>query len=209
MKTVKELGIEKELFLLDWSNTIAEPKRYGFPRDEFEFLVELRSVQSDDMSIVLDDIRAKLMQCKIRAKEFNLRLLELPFVEVSAEWVKEHWRKHNLNIFADLTKNIYNTGYPSHYSGILDLPNYRKMLMAGMHVHFSARDADTGIPAKLPVKLMVRMMDLELSHDVRRYGRNLGEWEPKEHGFEYRSLPCNADIYRVLKTAFKILRNLK
>ena len=35
-----------------------------------------------------------------------------------------------------------------------------------------------------------------------------GEWEKKTHGFEYRSLPCNVDIYKVLKESFKILRSV-
>jgi len=41
-KEIREIGIEKELFLLDKDKNIMEPKLFGFPRDEF--LKELLNV---------------------------------------------------------------------------------------------------------------------------------------------------------------------
>jgi len=77
-----------------------------------------------------------------------------------------------------------------------------------MHVHFSSRDPKTGNVINLPIEDIVYLMDNYFMDEIQESGRNIGEWEPKTHGFEYRSLPCNADVYEVLKKGFEILRNV-
>jgi len=208
MTEIREIGLEKEVFLMK-GNQVMEPRLYGFPKDEFEFLVELRSLPSDRLYPVYTSLHQEELQYSLRANKFGMVLCDQPNKVVSEEWLEELWKKYNLDRFndCDYTKNIYNKKGPSHHFGVMGAP-MGKRLTAGIHVHFSSRDSETGEVIELPVVDIVRKMDQVFENDIKFAGRNIGEWEPKDHGFEYRSLPCNVDIYKVLKKSFKILREI-
>jgi len=208
MSEVREIGIEKECFLMQ-GKKIMEPQRYGFPFDEFEFLVELRSLPSDRAFPVITTLAQEELQNSLRAGKFNMILDDTPNRNVDNRWVKAHWDKYNLHRFdnQDLTQNIYASSEVSHHQGVIPCGE-RSRLTAGIHVHFSSRDSKTGDVIELPVKEIVGAMDDAFRDDIEVSLRNLGEWEPKIHGFEYRSLPSNMNIKKVVQTAFKILRSV-
>jgi len=205
---VREIGIEKEMFLIK-DDIIKEPKLFGFPRDEFEFLVELRSLPSDRLYPVLTTLHHEELQYKLRANKFGMDLIDSPNKYVKKDWVDNHWEKYNLHRFddCDYTRNIYDNIHQSHHFGVLEDGDDMR-LTAGIHVHFSSRDAKTGEVIQLPIEEIVGMMDESFSFEIDDAKRNKGEWEPKAHGFEYRSLPCNANVLRVLKKSFEILRSV-
>lgn len=212
MKEIREIGIEKELFLIDENDNIMEPKLYGFPRDEFEFLVEIRSLPSDRFYPVYTTLQQEELQYNLRANKFGMYLKDTPSQTASNEWVNNHWNRYKLHKYnnLDFTKNIYkkNKNHKSHHLGVMNsVVEGKKILTAGVHVHFSSRDSTNGEVIELPIEDIVRKMDESFEEEVYNSYRNLGEWESKAHGFEYRSLPCNVDIYKVLKKAFEILRN--
>jgi hypothetical protein len=213
MEEIREIGIEKEVFLLDKNRQIMEPKLYGFPHDEFCFLVELRSVPSDRFEPAYLSLHQEELRYKLRANKFGMELRDIPTVIKSKDWVDKHWNKYNLHKFddSDNTQNIYNPYHKkqSHHLGVLDTENPDiKTLTAGMHVHFSSRDSETGEVIGLPIENIVEKMDKHFYYEIKNVDRNPGEWEPKAHGFEYRSLPCNIDVYKVLKESFRILREI-
>jgi len=117
MKEIREIGIEKELFLVDSNNNIMEPKLYGFPRDEFEFLVELRSIPSDRLYPVYTTIQQEELQYKLRANKFGMRLDDEPNKCSTEDWVEKHWSKYSLYELDDLdhTKNVYDDTLESHH----------------------------------------------------------------------------------------------
>jgi hypothetical protein len=209
MEEIREIGIEKEIFLTS-NGVLREPKKYGFPRDEFEFLVELRSLPSDRLYPVYTTLQAEELQYSLRANKFGMKLDDCPVKFESKKWVDDLWERHNLDRFkdCDYTRNVYPElgRKQSHHFGRFDFSKDQYKLTAGIHVHFSSRDADTGEVIDLPIEKIVKQMDIKFYDEVTQSGRNRGEWEPKPHGFEYRSLPANADIYKVLKVAFNILR---
>jgi len=190
--------------------TLKEPKNYGFPRDEFEFLVELRSLPSDRLYPVYTTLQAEELQYSLRANKFGMKLDDVPTKFYNKKWVDDLWERHNLDRFkdCDYTKNVYPElkNKQSHHLGRLDFSKDQYKLTAGIHVHFSSRDADTGEVIELPIERIVKEMDFKFYDEINASGRNRGEWEPKIHGFEYRSLPSNTDIYKVLKSAFEVLR---
>ena len=207
---IKEVGIEKECFLMK-GNKIMEPRMFGFPKDEFEFLVELRSLPSDRFYPVYTSLKHEELQYSLRANKFDMELNDEPNKTVTKKFVDDLWNKYNLHRFndKDFTKNIYNDDNPSHHFGVLSTDKEdNKRLTAGIHVHFSSRDSKTGEVIYLPEEEIIRKMDHNFKHEIHNAGRNLGEYEMKTHGFEYRSLPSNIDIYKVLKIAFKILREV-
>jgi len=215
MNEIREIGIEKEVFLLDSHGKIMEPKLYGFPRDEFEFLVELRSLPSDRLYPVLTTLHQEELQYRLRANKFGMNIIDTPTRRVYTDWIQSHWVKYNLSRFedCDYTHNVYATPdekRESHHLGVLDDVNDHnyKILTAGIHVHFSSRDSKTGKVIQLPIEKIVKKMDNHFKSIITSECRNLGEWEPKTHGFEYRSLPCNADTLEVLKKSFEIIRSV-
>jgi len=220
MTEIREIGIEKEMFLLDKNADIMEPRLYGFPIDEFEFLVELRSLPSDEFntkkpkeSPVFISLMNEEDNYKLRANKFGMKLSDKPSMTVENYWIGNLWDKYNLYelIDNDYTKNIYKPSpkHKSHHIGVMNstVDGYR-ILTAGMHVHFSSRDSHTGEVIDLPIEKIVKSMDRKFSDEIYNTYRNKGEWELKAHGFEYRSLPCNCDVYKVLKESFKILRDV-
>jgi hypothetical protein len=207
-KEIREIGLEKELFLLR-GEEIMEPSKFGFPHDEFQFLVEIRSLPSDRLYPVYTTIQQEELQYKLRANKFGMVLDDTPNRTVTKDWVDDLWNKYNLHRFndCDYTKNIYKNNKSSHHLGVLDTghPDTKK-LTAGMHVHFSSRGINTGEVIDLPIEDIASQMDEIYSVLIEDSGRIKGEIEQKQHGWEYRSLPANADVYDVLKTSFKILR---
>jgi len=201
---IREIGIEKEIFLFNSDDKVMEPKLYGFPRDEFEFLVELRSLPSDRLYPILTTLQQEELQYRLRANKFGMRLVDTPVKLAEYDWVDNHWNKYNLSRFEDYTKNIYGTD-KSHHFGLSNAGDYIA-LTAGIHVHFSSRNSETGEVIDLPIEKIVKKMDNEFIDEVSHNHRIKGEWESKAHGFEYRSLPCNVDVYEVLKKGFEILR---
>lgn len=200
MKELREIGLEKELFLLK-NGKIMEPKLYGFPYDEMGFLVEIRSYPSENFYPILSSIQEAETLFRLRANELGMELIDAPFLEATDEFIQYISTKYKHNELPCLTKNIYGTKL-SHHTGIIG-----NKLTSGIHVHFSSRIGTKIL--KLPIKEIVKKMDEKFKLEIEKYGRLKGEWEPKAHGFEYRSLPCNTDIHKILKEAFTILNNLK
>jgi len=205
---VLEIGLERELFLLNSHKRIQEPKQFGFPVDEFQFLVEIRSLPSDRFYPVYTTMQQEELQYKLRANKFNMKLYDTPFIYAEKQWVDNLWNKYKLHKTEDKTQNIYGKQDQTHHKGVLPVGKDKCKLTSGVHVHFSSRDKKTGNVIELPIEKIVSLMDKTFKQEVTESERILGEWEPKTHGFEYRSLPANIDIYKVLKESFKILRSV-
>jgi len=200
MKKLLEVGLEKEMFLVK-NGRIMEPKLYGFPFDEMGFLVEIRSYPSDNFYPILSSIQEPETLFKLRAKQLGMELIDEPFLETTNKFIQDISKKYRHDELPCLTKNIYGTK-SSHHTGIMD-----HKVTSGIHVHFSSR---RGIKVlKLPVEDIVKEIDEKFRVEIEKYNRIKGEWEPKAHGFEYRALPCNTDIHKILEESFKILKKFK
>jgi len=200
---LKEVGLEVELFLLNKNNQILEPSIFGFPSDEMGFLIEVRSHHSNTGKSVLESLKAGIDWNKRKADKLGLTVDLCPFKKVDGFFQKRIAEKYHHDRMPDQTRNIYGR-FVSHHTGLHD-----GLATAGMHVHFSTRDinleTNTSRIVELPVERIVRMMDDAFPEIEPVYGRIKGEYELKCHGFEYRSLPCNAKPERVVKTALSIL----
>jgi len=222
MKELREIGIEKECFLLH-KGEVMQPKKYGFPYDEMGFLVELRSWQSERLEPIEMSLNLEWIRFKHRADKFGMALSDNPYMNCSKKFVDDIEDTYHISEFPDNTKNIYNDGWHkgdmelgklssflTHHTGILPEKGVKDCyrLTSGIHVHFSSRNKKTGEVIGLPVEDIVRQMDKAFKDNISDTGRIKGEYELKEHGFEYRSLPCNTDIHKILKESFRILRKV-
>lgn len=201
---LNEVGLEQELFLLDKQGNILEPSLYGFPADEMGFLVELRSEHYDFDKWILDslEILETLNWNKADDLEFELvKVHELPVTKEFQEYIATKYKHASL---PNYTRNIHGlTG--THHTGFQN-----RKATAGLHVHFSSRTIK-GTKCwmnELPVDSIVSGMDYEFADVISKSSRIEGEWEPKVHGFEYRSLPTTADVDKVVTVALRILNEL-
>lgn len=208
MKELLEIGIEKELFLLK-NGIIQEPNLFGFPWDCMGFLVEIRSLPSDRAYPVITTIFNEELQYRLRANKFGMDLIANSHMNVNKKFVKHIEDTYHIRDFKDLTKNIYRKK-GSHHLGVFQIEDSEiYKLTAGIHVHFSSRDSETGKTIELPIEKIVEEMDDSFHTDIERTGRISGEYEIKKDGhFEYRSLPCDVDVIEVVKESFKILRGI-
>lgn len=201
---LNEIGIELELFLLNKNNDILEPFLYGFPADEMGFLIELRSEHSYNPIHVINSIENLLDIANRRAHKMNLETKLVDFIKISPEFKEYVSSKYRHSMMPDHTKNLY--GFKeSHHTGIHDL-----RATAGLHVHFSSRNIDeSGCTMNvLPVEKIVKEMDDMFLSEIKEVDRILGEYEMKEHGFEYRSLPATSKINKVCFVSIDILNKV-
>jgi hypothetical protein len=201
---LNEIGLELEVWLLDKNNNILEPSIFGFPSDEMGFLIELRSEHSNNVNHVIESLDTLLKINREKAKSLGYQLKILPYMNVSKEFQEYISKKYRHDSLPDYTKNIYNTNL-SHHTGFLN-----DMATAGLHVHFSRREIEKNCSKllKLPVRSIVFNMDQQFKDIINDTNRILGEYEPKTHGFEYRSLPSNCSIKEVATISFKILEEV-
>lgn len=198
---IDNIGIEKEFWLLNDVGQIQEPAIFGFPNDEYGFLVELRTNPCIDMSSLLADFDYHFRYLEVRAKMLALKLSDEPNMPRPVGLVEYLSPKYRYGSLQDLTANINAGTVSSHATGI-----FEDSLTAGIHVHFSRHD-ELGRRVQLPIFEIVKKMDLNFRGIIRGSNRILGEYELKSYGFEYRSLPANAPLEKVIEKAFKILES--
>jgi len=213
MELIKEIGLEREFFLLRKDDdSIVEPIEYEFPADIFGFLVEFRSKPWKHLNTVKMTWDMEKSYWRHRADIFDMKFHDAPYMLVPNSTGQYFCNKYNGANYPDCTKNIYKKITGSHHLGIFfDWDSYGNCLLtAGMHVHFSQRDSKCNVIPFTDAQIMqiVKHMDDVFRPAITAAHRILGEWEPKKHGFEYRSLPCDIDEYHVLKEAFYILRSV-
>lgn len=217
MSEIREIGLERECWLLR-DRQIMEPSKYGFNfcSDEMGFLLEERSFPSKNLEPLIMTLEMQHIMMKHRASLLGMEISYEPYRFMDKEFVDYITKAYKILEFTDYTKNIYGTKQ-THHLGIIPESITKSpitgdmlyRLTAGVHVHFSKRDLKTGEALDLPVDYIVKQMDEAFKEDIERTKRIAGEWEPKKNGrFEYRSLPCDVDVIRVVKEAFRILRSV-
>jgi hypothetical protein len=185
---IKEIGLEREMWLLDSQNRIVEAPAYNFPADEMGFLVEVRSSWGNGNDYIVESLESARQAEENKAQRLGFKIVIAPEIKVTDEWQKYIADKYKHYLFADDTQNIYGKQEHSHNTGLLP-----GRATAGMHIHFSIWDTEKAQCRHFKlseIEQIVRELDEEFKELIIVNKRNLGEWEPKKHGFEYRSLPC-------------------
>jgi len=194
------IGIEREFWLLK-GNEIVEPHEYGFPFDEFGFLVEIRTHPYSTPEGLLAELNRLTLAHQAQANALGLRL-KLQARHFLGKTLKNYLKKkYAWDSLPDLTANVYSGVARSHAMGIDG--SYGT---AGVHVHFSRHTLDGRQRVQLPIDRIVYAMDARFNDVIARAKRIAGEYEIKVHGFEYRSLPATIDIAEVVKFAFLLFK---
>jgi hypothetical protein len=203
---IREIGLEREFWLLDKSNNIVEAPMYNFPADEMGFLVEVRSAWGNTPHLIVNTLDVAETNERRKANRLGFKVLLAPEMKVTDEWQSYIAQKYKHSSFGDSTQNIYGKSEHSHNTGLLP-----GRATAGMHIHFSIWDSELEKFLDFndkEIRKVISYLDDEFKDLVVSNKRNLGEWEPKKHGFEYRSLPCTAKPYEVAVKGLNVLEEL-
>lgn len=196
------IGLERE-FWLTKDDKIVMPEEYGFPIDEFGFLVEIRTHPHSSPRGLLQELEDLTRAHTEQALSLGLRLTLQHRRFLGKKLINCLSKKYHWDTLPDLTANIYSGVCKSHATGING-----EYGTAGVHVHFSRHDKH-GNRVQLPIKSIVQCMDWKFDYVIHKCKRLHGEYEVKPHGFEYRSLPTIADQRKVVSVAFSTLKNPK
>lgn len=199
---VDKIGIEREFFLLK-NGVMVEPALYGFPFDEFGFLVEIRTQPHDNLTELLTEYQELHMEMLELAKKQGLELVLVHKMKVNKVFIDYLSKKYSYTKLLDTTANIYPNTASSHATGLDG--GYGT---AGLHIHFS-RYTEDGRRVQLPFVEIVKEFDERFAKIINMAGRNEGEFEIKFHGFEYRSLPADITLAIPIQFAFKMLQKYK
>ena len=105
MEEIREIGLEKEVFLLK-NNKIMEPRLFGFPHDEMQFLVEIRSFPSDRFYPIWQSISMKEVAYRLRANKFGMELSDIPFINASKNFTERIAAKYKIPRLGSLKKSV-------------------------------------------------------------------------------------------------------
>lgn len=219
-----EVGIEREYFLLDSDGNIVEPALFGFPFDEFGFLVEIRTLPYTKTKPLIEELVGLISAHEAQAEKLGLKLRLCHRLSMDGEFVKHLRKKYAWDYLRDTTANIHNGVEVSHATGIDRWTNKIIWGTAGLHVHFSRKrilfptqrvlEYPIIKRVQLPIDKIVLAMDARFSQPILLSNRIKGEYEIKPYGFEYRSLPAdvnvllgyNVSLQPVIDFAFSLLK---
>lgn len=202
---LKEIGLEVEFWLLDKKGNIVEAPKYNFPADEMGFLIEIRSSWGSDPNSIINVLTALYSAEEWKAHRLGLRIEKSAFKMVTRDWQDYIAKKYGHEDMRDYTVNIYGIKETQH-TGFRN-----ERATAGLHVHFSRFDTETEtfLPfSKKEIEKIVMTLDTVFEKEISSTERIKGEWEPKSHGFEYRSLPATIYPLKVAKEALIVLQEL-
>ena len=191
------------MWLLNEKGEILEPALWGFPNDEFGFLVEIRSLPLETPERLLENmivlIKAHTKQAETLGFQLKLSHREV----IGKELVETCFKKYSWTYLPDLTANLKPGITSTHATGVEGLEG-----TAGLHVHFSRHfvEGSTFLRVQLPIEKITRQMDSLFREEILQAKRILSEYEIKAHGFEYRSLPATVDLEKVIKASFNVLK---
>lgn len=212
-----EVGIEREYFLVDAMGNIVEPKLFGFPHDEFGFLVEIRTLPYTKLEPLMRELSDLTAAHRVQAGRLGLKLRLTNRMKLSSMFVEHLRRKYIWDYLTDTTANIHKGVETSHATGIDRWTNKQIIWgTAGMHIHFSRkRITQRALRSpiiqriQLPIEKIVLAMDTKFGKTISLANRIQGEYEIKPYGFEYRSLPADINVLPVVDFAFLLLKREK
>lgn len=214
-----EVGIEREYFLLDSGDNIVEPALFGFPFDEFGFLVEIRTLPYTKTKPLIEELLDLISAHEAQAEKLGLRLHSTHRLSMDSKFVEYLKKKYAWDYLKNTTANIHAGVEVSHATGIDRWTNKIIWGTAGLHVHFSRKRILSHAQrvlqypiikrVQLPIDKIVLAMDSKFKGEIFKTCRIQGEYEIKPYGFEYRSLPANINILPVVNFAFSLLERDK
>lgn len=195
-----KIGLEKEFFIQKDGDYVIAPD--GLPFDESGLLAEARGKAFSCPVEAVFSLNADIYRLQSKAKELAVNLLDNPIAVIPRQLRVKASRR-----FAKgLTKyqNLY--GYEYHR-------NNRNENTAGIHISFTQPQTITEGKETFKYFAMFdwlqifRKLDSNFKDEIKGSKRQPGFYELKSDGrIEYRSLPSNTDLNKIIEVLQKILK---
>lgn len=211
------IGLEQEVFVVkdptEGDLQLHSLAGTSYPQDGCPFLFELRALQDREPLRAIYNLKY-LTSYWIRKIAKNKAPFKLQF---GLDTVKLS-KTEKLQLVREATKSP-----AEHYTLSGDIALGKPgVVTAGLHIHFSNNIERTfygkdkngervsiveTIPQYIDIPRIVRVLDSAFSKEIKQAGRQLGVYEMKSHGFEYRSLPTStnldvlADVLDIIKAS--------
>jgi hypothetical protein len=208
-----KIGLEKEMFLLDENKAVLEIPSH-LPQDDCGYLLEARGEPSTNIEQAVFSLMAE--EYKIREnvqKEFpTYETTDEPYKKVSKDFLMQIMRTHIKGKIK--YQNIYE--FKRHKTAQNEVPS-------GIHISFTCpkERSITYLPKSNSTTLetqaynamfdwlqIFKKLDEAFKDEIKAAKRLPGFYELKEDGrIEYRSLPSNTDLKKIIKVLKEILTN--
>ncbi len=191
---IKTFGFEKEFFFSGLeSGTIAHvPTELRHKADGCGYLLEARGKEMEDPFYAKALLDVEVTRLSALAAKHGFALENLDNKELPKEFLRICLRKFGKNPARSyfMGGHCYKQNKPR----------------AGLHIHFgNMRTIDnTNVAEQMNMPRIIALMDKEFKDDIKAAKRMPGEYELKNWGFEYRSLPATINLDRVANTLQRI-----
>jgi hypothetical protein len=195
MKNINSFGFELELFCKQ-DGAYVEPE--NLPVDSCGYLVECRAEPHAKPLDAMYLMKAELERITAKATEEGYELELAATADIPREFLRQALRRHG--------KSQAHSFFA--YGGAYRNTKPR----AGLHLHFGTTtkvkaiggsgeneyEYEKSITQIANIPRVLWILDMAFKDEIIAAKRVRGEYEIKEHGFEYRSLPANIDLNKVV-----------
>ena len=198
-----KIGLEKEFFIV---NADGQPQLtpMEIPHDDCGLLVEARGQPSYSPEEAVFSLSADVYKLDRQAVAKGLRIVDTPIMKID--------RATRLLAARQFAKGLLQ------YQNIYRFKDHRHSwgeMTAGIHISFT-KERDMGRNEdKVPLKVNImfdwlqifKQLDEAFAPEIKASKRNPGFYELKPDGrIEYRSLPANTDLNKIIETLKGILK---
>jgi len=200
------IGIEKEYFVTKDGKVVEPELMSSIPRDDCGFLAEIRAEPASDEYTVVSNLIAEEWRLRDQISETKdlrgIKLVETPSMNFKMEDVLKFYDAQMIKQKSKVG-NIYGK----------ELKTTVNNKTAGLHLNFSnhkfAKDGKTIIPLCMDMVDIIQQLDNAFKKEILAAKRPLGCYRIKtygdgKYGFEYRSLPNNIDLRKLVKVLKKL-----
>lgn len=202
-KTYFKIGLEKEFFLVHDGRPMLIPD--GMPKDDCNLLVEARGNPYNDVveavySLMADIERVELLNRKFAPIGSCARLTDAPFMPIDRSLALKALRQSGKGPIR--YQNLY--GYEDHF-------NPRNTMTAGIHISFTyphvystKEGLNNSVNQLFDFPQLFRYLDNMFAVEIKAARRRPGFYEIKnDNRVEYRSLPANVDLKKLIEVLCK------
>jgi len=191
LKKIVNFGFEREFFLSNGKTFVFLPKDTKIPHDNCGYLAEARGNPSNSPWYASRLYYSAVDQLDWLCHTNGLKLVninETVFDPLFVQEIKSKW-----GIKRNSTAKFLIGGKKYEYRN-----------RAGFHVHFETKGFFT---RKLRINI-IKQMDAAFAKEISESQRISGEYEFKPYGFEYRCLPANINVNKLVNVLEKLQTNL-
>ena len=200
-----KIGFEREMFVINEEGKPQDTVRLKLPSDNCGYLCESRGEPHTDIFLAIASMLSIEETIISKINSLNLHPLLTNRMKFDRKTELRYIKRYAKG--TDNERNLY---------GFIKGRKYGNKT-AGLHIHFGQTEnvwlldryghmnlVDL-ITKHMDIPTIIRKLDIEFKEEIKLSKRQKGLYEIKQHGFEYRSLPCNINMIDVGNRLYKIL----